>query len=102
MPAFRKGLRSLVWGLRILSGQTFSLSELQQLKIELCQSALKKTDIARAKLLIIEGLSMIEGCCPVALLVPATHCLCHYGDGAEAHGILKLLWMIAFGNVCLK
>jgi len=32
----------------------------------------------------------------VRLLVPAIHCLCHYGDGAAMHGILPLLWMMSF------
>ena len=104
---FRNGLRSLILGLRILEGQTFSVNEMKKLNVQLSPSVLKKSDIARAKTLIVEGLSMIEGSVPVCLLVPATHCLCHYpGDvthrtGASAHGLLKLLWMIAFGKSCM-
>lgn len=98
VPAFRRGLRSLVWGLRILAGQTWSVDEATKLNIQISPGALKKSDIKQATTSIIEGLSMIEGCCPVCLLVPATHCLCHYGDGADIHGILKLLWMINFGK----
>ena len=55
-------------------------------------------DIDKANQLIITGLAMIEGCCPVCLLVPAVHCLCHYGDGAKIWGLLKLLWMISFAR----
>ena len=98
---FRNGLRSLVWGLRILAGQTYSVDESIKLKIQVSQCALKKSDIRKATKLIIEGLSMIEGCCPVCLIVPAVHCLCHYGDGADLHGILTLLWMICFGK-CVR
>ena len=107
MRPFRNGLRSLILGLRILEGQTFSVNEMKKLNVQLSPSVLKKSDIARAKTLIVEGLSMIEGSVPVCLLVPATHCLCHYpGDvthrtGASAHGLLKLLWMIAFGKSCM-
>ena len=31
------------------------------------------------------------------LLVPATHCLTHYGDGAKIWGLLRILWMMDFG-----
>ena len=94
---FRQGLRSLVHGLRILEGQTFSVNEMDSLNLERGFKSLDKRLINRSRTLIIEGLCMIEGCCPVRLLVPAIHCLCHYGDGAAIHGILRLLWMISFG-----
>jgi hypothetical protein len=97
VPKFRTGLRSLIWGLRILEGQTLSVTEADTLHLERGFKALKKSDIQRARTLIIEGLSIIEGCCPVCCLVPAMHCLCHYADGAELHGLLRLLWMISFG-----
>lgn len=98
VPKFRAGLRSLIWGIRILEGQTLSVFEADNLNLERGFKALKKTDIARARVLITEGLSMIEGCCPICKIVPAVHCLCHYADGAELHGLLRLLWMINFGE----
>ena len=94
----RTGLRSLVLGLRLLEGQTFSANELAHLVLGQGVKALKKSDISRAKRLILEGLSMIEGCCPVRKLVPALHCLVHYADGSAMHGILKLFWMMSFGS----
>ena len=97
VPKFRAGLRSLIWGLRILEGQTISVTEADTLHLERGFKALKKSDIQRARTLIIEGLSIIEGCCPVCVIVPAVHCLCHYADGADLHGLLRLLWMISFG-----
>lgn len=98
VPKLRAGLRSLILGLRILEGQSFSFNEARELNLEPGGPALKKTDIKRAHTLIIEGLAMIEGCCPVCCLVPALHCLCHYGGGAETWGLLRLLWMINFGS----
>ena len=95
VPKLRVGLRSLILGLRILEGQTLSVNEADALGVERGVKSLKKEDIKRASILIAEG---IEGCCPVAVIVPAIHCLCHYGDGAELHGLLKLLWMISFGK----
>ena len=74
------------------------MREADSLNVERGFKVLKKTDINRARTLIIEGLSMIEGCCPVSCIVPAVHCLCHYADGAELHGLLRLLWMINFGS----
>ena len=98
VPKLRAGLRSLIWGLRILEGQTISAREADSLNVERGFQVLKKADIDRARTLIIEGLSMVEGCCPISLIVPALHCFCHYADGADMHGLLRLLWMMNFGS----
>lgn len=98
VPKFRAGLRSLIWGIRILEGRTLSVQQANALNLESGFKALKKVDIVKARVLIAEGLSMIEGCCPISCIVPAVHCLCHYADGAEKHGLLRLLWMINFGS----
>ena len=95
---FRTGLRFLVWGLRILEGQTYSVNDSTRFGFQHCK-AFKKTDLQLARTLIILGLAMIEGCVPVAVLVPAIHCLCHYPDGALKWGILRLLWMMSFGKI---
>jgi hypothetical protein len=94
----RTALRSIVLGLRILEGQTYSVNALRRLGLRKGCHALAKGDITRAKQLIIEGLSMLEGCCPVRKLVPALHCLVHYADGAKQHGILRWFWMMCFGE----
>ena len=96
VPKFRAGLSSLIHGLRILEGQSLSVNEAIAQGLEPGAKALEKAAIAYAKTLIIEGLSMIEGCCPVCVLAPAIHCLCHYAEGTALHGILKLLWMMSF------
>ena len=88
----------MIWGLRILEGRTLSANEADACNLDRGFKALRKTDIARAKKLIIEGLSMLEGSVPICLLVPAMHTLCHYPAGAELWGLLKLLWMISFGK----
>ena len=93
----RTALRSLVLGLKMLEGQTFSVNEQVRLCLDRGFKGLHKEDIQRAKKLILEGLSMLEGCCPVKKLVPALHCLVHYADGTALHGILKLFWMMSFG-----
>ena len=94
----RTALRSLVLGLRLLEGQTFSVNDQVRLCLDRGFKGLEKTTINRAKTLILEGLSMLEGCLPLRKLVPALHCLVHYAEGTEMHGILKLFWMMAFGT----
>jgi hypothetical protein len=94
----RTSLRNIVLGLRILEGQTYSVNGLRRLGLRQGCHALAKGDIDRAKKLIIEGLSMLEGCCPVRKLVPALHCLIHYADEAKQHGVLRWFWMMCFGK----
>lgn len=96
VPAFRTGLRKLILGLKILEGQTYSVDESRALNLDPGAKAIKKTEIDRAHKLIIQGMSMIEGSCPVCCLKPALHCLCHYAAGTETHGMLRLLWMMSF------
>lgn len=93
---FREGLRRVVYGLRILQGQTCSINEAASLNLEFTNTLLRKSDINKARLLILTGLTIIEAVCPICLLVPAVHCLCHYGDGARLWGLLRLLWMMHF------
>ena len=93
---FREGLRRVVYGLRILQGQTCSFNEAKTLNLEFTNIFLRNSDIRKARRLILEGLSIIEGVCPICLLVPALHCLCHYGDGAALWGLLRLVWMMHF------
>ena len=94
---FREGLRRVVYGLRILQGQTCSVNEVAALNLDRATSIfLRKSDINKARLLIITGLAIMEAVLPICLLVPAVHCLCHYGDGALLWGLLRLLWMMHF------
>ena len=94
----RTALRSIVLGLRILEGQTFSINEQVRLCLDRGFKALEKASLGRAKILILEGLSMLEGCCPVRKLAPALHCLVHYSDATAMHGVLKMFWMMSFGT----
>ena len=95
MP-FREGLRRVVYGLRILQGQTCSANEAAAMNLEFTNIFLRKSEINKARLLILTGLAILEAVGPICLLVPAVHCLCHYGDGAALWGLLRLLWMMHF------
>ena len=96
VPDFFEGLRRVIHGLRILKGQTCSANEAKKLKLKFDHIYLRNSHIDKARLLLLTGLAIIEGCCPICLLVPALHCLCHYGDGAALWGLLWLLWMFCF------
>ena len=61
VPTVRAAVRHLVWGLRILQGRCISESEAKSLKVEPGSSPLSNKDTKKAKPLIIEGLSEIEG-----------------------------------------
>ena len=98
VTSLRTALRSIVLGLRILEGQTFSVNEQVRLCLDRGFKAIEKAALGRAKTLILEGLSMLEGCCPVRELAPALHCLVHYAHGTSMHGILKMFWMMSFGT----
>ena len=94
---FREALRRVVHGLRILQGQTCSVNEAAAMNFHRDTSIfLRKSDINKAKNLIITGLSILEAVVPICLLKPSIHCLCHYGDGAALWGLLRLLWMMHF------
>ena len=96
VPTFFEGLRRVIYGLRILQGQTCSANEAKKLKLKFERIYLRKSSIAKARLLLLIGLAIIEGSCPVCLLIPALHCLVHYADGALLWGLLPLLWMFSF------
>ena len=98
VTSLRTALRSIVFGLRLLEGQTFSVNEQVRLGLDRGFKAIEKAVLGRAKTLILEGLSMLEGCCPVRQLAPALHCLVHYADATAMHGILKMFWMMSFGT----
>ena len=97
----RTAFRSLIHGLRLLEGQTYSVNEADALGLNRGHKALSVSEIRRSRTLILEGLAMIEGSVPVCCQVPAFHCLSHYSDGAAMHGILRLYWMMSFGNDAL-
>ena len=86
----------MVYGLRILQGQTCSFNEAKSLNLEFTNIFLRNSDMSKTRRLILEGLAIIEAVCPICLLVPALHCLCHYGDGATLWVLLRLLWMMHF------
>ena len=57
----RTGLRKLILGLRLLEGRCVNAQEARDLNIPFGSRPLFAEDIAKAEVLIIEGLSMLEG-----------------------------------------
>ena len=96
VPAVHRAILTLVYGLRLLDGQVFSIFEATKLGITFGSHALKKTVIADAKRLIILGLVMLEGSFPISHLNPALHHLVHYADMAALIGCLRWYAMYSF------
>lgn len=61
VPEFRQGLRKLVQGLKMLEGRCVNAKEAMDLGVPKGSMPVLKEDIEKAKILIIEGLSMLEG-----------------------------------------
>lgn len=66
VPPIHRAFIKLVWGLRILDGDTHSYNQCVRLGIEPGTHCLQKSRIDTAHKLIITGLSMLEGCIPVS------------------------------------
>ena len=61
VPELRHGLRKLVLGLKLLEGRCISAREAIKLNVPAGSRPLFEEDIEKARILIIEGLSMLEG-----------------------------------------
>ena len=68
-PAVRAGFRKIILGLRILEGRCINDSEGVRMRVRAGSRPISDEDIERADLLIIEGLSMLEGVCTSCLKV---------------------------------
>lgn len=67
VPPVHRAILKIVWGLRILDGDVCSLNECERRGIVPGCPCLERTDIAKAHILIVTGLSMLEGCLPVCV-----------------------------------
>ena len=76
VPEVRAALRKFVWGLKLLQGRRVSHAEAKSRGIEFGGIVITETDIKKADLLIIEGLSMLEGL-TYELTFVHTHSLTH-------------------------
>lgn len=61
VPEIRDGIRKLVLGLKLLEGRCVNAKEAKELGVPYDSRPLLQEDIDKAKVLIIEGLSMLEG-----------------------------------------
>lgn len=61
VPEVREGIRKFVLGMKLLEGRCVNAMEAMELGVPADSRPLLKEDIKKAELLIIEGLSMLEG-----------------------------------------
>ena len=96
LQGFRRGLRLLVLGLRMLEGQVHSYNECIRLGVEPGSRTFDNTLIPKSRSLIVTGLAMIVGSVPPSTLVPCLHLLGHYPEQTALFGILRWYWMMVF------
>ena len=63
VPAFRNGVRKIVWGLRLLAGRCLNGMESMAVGIDPGTRPTCAEDIEKARTLIPEGFAMLEGMC---------------------------------------
>ena len=92
VPHFRGGMRSFVWGMRLLQGRCLSAAECVAQKMTIGSRPLGKKDIDSAELLIAEGMSKFAGANILSYnsvyvcLSHVTHTVCH--TLSQVHPIL--------------
>ncbi len=78
----------VVYGLRCLQGQVVSESEAENLGVEPGSRVIDKASIPYYGFILLLGLVLLEGSCPVASLNPIMHHFVHYGSQTARAGIL--------------
>ena len=96
VPAVHTAILMVVYGLRCLQGQVVSESEAEQLGVEPGSRVIDKASIPYYGFILLLGLVLLEGSCPVASLNPIMHHLVHYGSQTVRAGILGWLAMWSF------
>ena len=96
VPAVHSALLTLIYGLRRLDGQVFSVNEAENIGVEPGQRALFKEAIPSMRDLVVRGLVLLEGSFPIDHLNPGMHHVVHHPEQAGLVGILMWLAMFAF------
>ena len=96
VPAVHTAILMVVYGLRCLQGQVVSESEAENLGVEPGSRVIDKASIPYYDFVLLLGLVLLEGSCPVASLNPIMHHFVHYGSQTARAGILGWLAMWSF------
>lgn len=96
IQAFRRGLRLLILGLRMIDGQVHSYNACVRLGVEPGSRTFDRRLVTKIHTLIITGLSMITGSVPPSTLTACLHLLGHYPEHAALFCVLRWYMMMVF------
>ena len=102
VPRLRNAIVLFAWTMRRLEGQVYCYDTYIAMGILPGSRVLRRGKIKILHKDMICALVLIEGCVPVAHLIPTWHHFVHYVEFTETHGVLRWLWMMAFERcVCV-
>ena len=97
LPPLRDALILFTWSLRRLFGSVHSYeTAVNELGILPGSPVVVKTHVPGIHRDLVKALCLLEGCVPIDFLKPFFHHFEHYAEFTTTHGILVLLWMMAF------
>jgi len=96
VPLIRRAIVLFAWAMRQYEGQVHSYEAAQGMGILPGSRVLVEVKIKSIRGQLIRALVLLEGCVPIAYLIPTWHHFVHYPEYTESHGILRILWMMAF------
>ena len=96
VPILRRALVLFAWAMRRYAGQVYSYEAAKAMGILPGSRVLVAARLKTIKGDLICAIVLLEGCVPIAYLIPTWHHFVHYPEYAETHGILRILWMMAF------
>lgn len=96
VAAVHRAILLLVWALRQLDGQVHSFERAKILGILPGSRSVAKDGLDAVHRILILGLVLLEGAFPPTQLNPGMKHFVHYPAFTKTHGILRILWMMAF------
>jgi len=96
VPAVHRALLFFVWANRQLDGQVHSYERATHLNILPGSRSVVKADLSGIKRILTLGIVMLEGAFPKSQLNPGLKHFVHYPEFTGTHGLLRILWMMAF------
>ena len=96
VASLRDALILFAWSIRRLIGSVHSYETAVKMGILPGSSVVAKALITAIHRDLVKALALFEGCGPIDHLKPFFHHYEHYAEFTATHGILILLWMMAF------
>ena len=96
VAAVHRSLLYFVWALRQLDGQVHSYDHARRLGILPGSRSVRKDGLDSIHRLLLLGIVLIAGALPISHLNPGLKHFVHYAEFTGTHGLLRILWMMAF------